>query len=183
MRFTGSAKTAVAGLALAALVASGAGATTAWADEGTEPPAETTACRFGTWPGADQGQPAGFQAGAAGGVYLWHTDSGWRLRLTHPGSEKVVFRGTITSASRIHGVARRTESRDVVVSPGTHRVGFRFTNYGHVDGVDFRMACGTGFAVNVTVNGRPLPADHVFLGADAHHPARVPFRIERHTGA
>lgn len=179
MVFTRRTKAAVGGLALAALVTIGSGAAPAGADESSEPAAETTGCTFGTWPAVAQGQPTGFTAGAAAGVYLWHSDAGWRLRVTHPGTDKIVFRGTVTSASTIHGVERRTESRDAVVSRNRHRIAFRFTNYGHIDGMDFRMACGAGFAVNVTVNGQPVAADHVFIGADAHHPGQVPFRVER----
>lgn len=180
MRGTRWAKTAVAGVAVATMLGTGLGAAPAGAAPSTaEPAADTTGCRHGTWPENVEGQPAGFGAGAPTGVYLWHTDAGWRLRVTHPGTAKVVFRGTITSGSRIQGVERRTESRDAVVSPGRNRVGFRFTNTGRVDGLDFRVACGRGFTVSVTVNGRKIPAGQVFIGADGHHPAQVPFRVER----
>ena len=180
MQRTRRARTTMGAMAVAALVATGAGAAPAEAAEGaTEPGAEAALCEAGAWPANAEGQPASFEAGAAEGVYLWHTDSGWRLRVTHPGTAKAVFRGTVRSASTIHAVARRTESRDAVVTRGRHRAAFRFANYGRIDGMDFRLGCGPGFAVNVTVNGRTLPADHVFIGADGHHPAQVPFRIER----
>lgn len=179
-KFSNMARAAVAGAAVAAVMAAAIGTAPAGAaptGTGPEPVAETAGCSFGTWPADAEGQPAGFQAGAAAGVYLWHTDGGWRLRVTHPGTDKVVFRGTITSTARIHGVERRTESRDAVIAPGPHRVGFRFTNYGRIDGLDFRMGCGAGFGVDVSVNGRRIPADHVFIGADGHHPAQVPLRV------
>lgn len=180
MQFTRKARTTMGAVAVAALVATGAGAAPAGAAEGaTEPAAEAAGCNAGMWPANVGGQPASFEAGAATGVYLWHTDAGWRLRVTHPGNDKVVFRGAVTSASTIHAVERRTESGDAVVTPGRRRVAFRFTNYGHIDGMDFRMACGPGFAVNVSVNGRTIPADQVFIGADGHHPDQAPFRVER----
>ena len=114
MRIANRARAAVVGMAVTAVLVTGAVATPAGAAPagGAEPAEETTGCRYGTWPANAEGQPAGFQAGAATGVYLWHTDHGWRLRVTHPGTDKVVFRGTITSAARIHGVERRTESED-----------------------------------------------------------------------
>ena len=144
MQISTRARAAVAGLAVAALVGSGAGAAAAGAEEAAEPAAESTGCRVGTWPAEAEGQPVAFQAGAAAGAYLWHSATGWHLRVTHPGSSKAVFRGTIASGARLHGVARRTEAADAVVTTGRHRIGFRFTNYGAVDGVDFRVGCGPG---------------------------------------
>lgn len=143
------------------------------------PASESSACRYGRWPADLNGQPASFAPGAATGLYLWHTETGWHMRVTHPGDDKVVFRGAITSASPLRAVERRTESRDVMVSVSRTKVSFRFTNHGKVDGIDFRVACGRGFSVNGTVNGERLTADQVFIGADGHHPPAVPFRIAR----
>ena len=178
MRCTRRARALVGGMLVSALLAT-AGTTPAGAAETTEPAAESTGCRYGTWPQHVNGQPAGFQAGTAAGIYLWHTDTGWHVRVTHPGDGKVVFRGTITSPSPIRAVERRTESSDAVVTVGRHKVGFRFANYGRIDGLDFRVACGAGFSVNGTVNGQPLSPDQVFIGAGANHPPQVPFRIAR----
>lgn len=56
---------------------------------------------------------------------------------------------------------------------------FRFNNYGYVDGLDFRMSCTRGFAMNATVDGQRVTPDHVFIGADGHHPPQVPFTVRR----
>lgn len=177
MTWSTKARMTVGGAVAAALLVTGtAGPASA---QTAEPAAESTGCRYGRWPAEVNGQPAGFGPGAAAGVYLWHTDTGWHLRVTHPGDDKMVFRGTITSASPLRAVQRRTESSDAVVTVGRTKVGFRFTNYGRVDGIDFRVSCGRGFSVNGTINGQPLTPDQVFIGADGHHPGSVPFRITR----
>jgi len=162
---------AIGGVAALTLVAGPAGA--------QEPASEAQGCKYGTWPAGAEGQPANFHAGSEGGVYIWHTSDGWRLRVTHPGHDRVEFKGTITTGGRIHQVERRTESNDVAVNKSRHKVAYRFANYGYVDGLDFHMSCTRGFAVNATVNGQRLPADHVFIGADGHHPSQVPFTVRR----
>src|SRR2546423_14595351 len=76
---------------LAVITASGAGATTA----------ATKKCDDGHWPASGQGRPSTLQDGASQGVYAWHDNDGWHLRVTHPGHDKVVFTGRIESSARI----------------------------------------------------------------------------------
>jgi len=55
----------------------------------------------------------------------------------------------------------------------------RFTNYGGLDGIDFRVRCGPGITVNATVDGVQVSPTRVFLGRFSAHPTSVPFAIER----
>lgn len=155
----------VGGLALIPL---GAGA--AHADGTAEPAAESSQCRFGHWPADAQGRPSALATGAAAGAYLWHGEDGWHLFVTHPGDDRRVFTGSITSESRIHDVARRTERNDSIVRKSAHRVTFSFQNYGRLDGVDFRMTCGRSFTVRVNAP--------IFVGHDAA-PHASPVTITR----
>ena len=59
--------------------------------------AATATCDEGRWPAAAQGAPVTYHAGARAGDYLWHNGTGWHLRVTHPGSRRVVFSGRIVS--------------------------------------------------------------------------------------
>ena len=52
----------------------------------TSPTTTTTTCDEGRWPLSAQGQPLTFKAGARAGDYIWHSSTGWHLRLTHPGT-------------------------------------------------------------------------------------------------
>ena len=45
----------------------------------------TTTCDEGRWPASAQGQPLAYHAGARAGDYLWHSGTGWHLRLHPPG--------------------------------------------------------------------------------------------------
>jgi hypothetical protein len=103
--------------------------------------------------------------------------------VTHPGTAKVVVSGTITATRDISHLTRvRLEPGDVAaVSPDGHTLTFRFTNFGHLDGVDFTAECS--HALRVAVKGastQQIRTKQIRLGAHRVHPTSVPFTIERH---
>jgi hypothetical protein len=136
-------------------------------------------CDNGHWPGVVQGRPSTLQDGAAEGVYVWHDDDGWHLQVTHPGHDKVVFTGRIQSATRMAATPRHDEKADVVLERGEKSVSFRFTNYGYIDGLDFRTACSPRLTFSFKVNGKKLPALKVFTGSANNHPKSDPFTLRR----
>ncbi len=143
---------------------------------GVSAPAQAaTTC--GSLPAQVQGSP-NVRPGQAGTTYLWHDVHGWKLRVTHPGTAKVVVSGTITATRDISHLTRvLLEPGDVAtVSPDGHTLAFRFTNVGHVDGVNFTAECS--HALRVTVKG--ASTQQIRLGAHRVHPTSVPFTIERH---
>jgi hypothetical protein len=146
----------------------------------TTAPTDENACTNGHWPAEMQGRPASLAPGAAAGVYLWHSENGWHLFVTHPGTDKAVFTGRIVSSGKIFGVARDTERRDrVKVTRSNKAIAFRFTNYGKLDGIHFRTRCAQKLTVTGSLNGHQLTPDQVFLGSGGVHPPTVPFTIER----
>jgi len=167
-----------ASLSLAAL---GLAASTASADTSTTTPeatADNASCASGHWPGWVDGRPVGVHPQGTQGVYMWHDGYGWHLRVTHKGTAKQVFEVKITAPSGLYGVERLTERGDVLVNDGTTLL-MRFTNYGGLDGIDFRVHCGPGITVNTTVDGVQVSPTRVFLGRFSAHPTSVPFAIER----
>jgi hypothetical protein len=145
-------------------------------NEGCLPPGHDDA-----WPGYVQGRPDSFAAGGLGGVYAWHDGDGWHVRVTHRTDEKAVFTGTIATRGKLtdaHAVA--LEGADTLkVGPNQHVMHFAFTNYGHIDGVDFRTACAPALDFSFQRGGREIPADRVFLGDHSAHPGGDPFPIAR----
>jgi hypothetical protein len=118
----------------------------------------TAACTGGAWPYAVQGAPA-FAAGGAAGVRLWHSATGWHLRVTHPGTYLVGFSGTIRANRPLRVTGYRLEAGDTfTVSADRLSVTYRFRNYGHLDGLDFTTACATRLGVGSRMNGVLLPA-------------------------
>ena len=65
-----------------------------------------------------------------------------------------------------------------IVNDGTTLL-MRFTNYGGLDGIDFRVHCGPGITVNANVDGVQVSPTRVFLGRFSAHPTSVPFAVER----
>lgn len=55
----------------------------------------------------------------------------------------------------------------------------RARNFGYLDGMSFRTACGRGIEVSGTIDGMPLSPAHVFVGHDRSHPAQFPVTIKR----
>jgi len=142
---------------------------------------QDTGCRVGPWDPAVQGAPAGFTGGQRAGDYLWHGPTGFHLRVTHRGDRRDVFVGFIRSDRPMAMRPVRLEGRDAAwLSADRRTLGFRFYDYGHIDGVDFVTACATSLTVaGLRIDGRPLPADRVYLGRYRQHPAQVPFTLTR----
>ena len=138
------------------------------------------ACPEGRWPATVQGQPTSLKAGAALGDYLWHDSKGWHLRVTHPGKAKVVFTGRIVSSAPLDAAPRKLEKKDTVTMTGDRKtVSFRFTNYGRIDGIDFRASCARKLTFALYANGRQLPSTRIVLGHHNRHPLSNPFAVER----
>lgn len=138
-------------------------------------PAQATTC--GTLPAPVQGSPS-VRGGQAGTTYLWHDGHGWHLRVTHPGSARVVVAGTLTASSGFRDLARvHLERGDAVaLSRDGRTLAFRMANVGHLDGFDVRAECSR--TVRVALRG--ASTQQVFLGAHRAHPTSVPFTVERH---
>ena len=133
------------------------------------------------WPASAQGRPDRFDAGDIGGVYLWHDDSGWHLRVTHATDDKSAFTGRIATSGHLVDVqAVGLEHNDSLrVGADGHSVVFRFENYGHIDGVDFHTRCAPSITLSFTRGAHRLPASRVFVGDHKTNPASDPFRIVR----
>jgi hypothetical protein len=144
--------------------------------------AATTTCDEGRWPARVQGQPATFAAGARAGDYLWHDASGWHLRVTHPGTAKVIFSGTITSNAALTVRGYRLETGDgITLSADKKTLTYRFANHGRVDGLDFRTACASRLWFKGSMAGAKLPVGRIWIGRAGHHPLQNPFVILRNS--
>src|SRR5581483_725061 len=180
----------VVGTATAAAAADGSGSSSSPSSSSSNAStSSSSACPNGAWPAEAEGAPAAFAAGAPAGAYIWHDADGWHLRVTHPGTDRVVFTGTVVANRKIEDHRILDEHNDRVRLNRRHDAfAFRLNNYGHIDGVDFRTACASvmrmTFAETVkTANGKvrthQLSPSDVYLGANGAHPTSVPFRVER----
>jgi hypothetical protein len=159
----------------AALVTTGAFALAPAAGATVDPSTCTTTER---WPAETNGRPAAHLESA--GVYVWHTATGWRLRVNDPGVDRAVFTGSIKVDGRILSVGRHLENRaEGVVNVGPQKAVFRFVNYGGVDGLNFVTKCSTTLTINVKRNGVTVGAADVHIGASGANPTAAPFTINR----
>jgi len=141
--------------------------------------AETQSCSTESWPAAANGRPAVHLD--AQGVYLWHTARGWRLRVNEPGADRAVFTGSVRVDGRVVAIGRHLENHGegVVTRTGAGAVGFRFVNYGGVDGLNLATRCSSKLVLRVSMNGHVVPPSRVFVGADGHHPSSLPTTVTR----
>jgi hypothetical protein len=112
-------------------------------------------------------------AHAAEGYYLGVKGSTWSLIVTHPGTGKVVFTGTVTlNAGAFRNLTPvQLESTDSAQASGK-TLTFRFVNFGDIDGVRFATSpANTKITFTLNVGGHPAAASQIFLGGTAAHPA------------
>jgi len=151
----------------------------------TGPAAATTAttattCTDGHWPAAVQGVPTLFHAGAPAGDYIWHDAYGWHLRVTHRGTTRAVFSGRIVSSAPMTARPVRLEGSDfIALSADRLTLTYRFTNYGAVDGLNFRTDCARRLTFAGSLNGTKLPISRIWVGRANHHPLQNPFVVTR----
>jgi hypothetical protein len=143
-------------------------------------------CSTGDLPAYVEGRPDTLAPGAARGDYVWHNDKGWNLAVTHPqasdqnAGDKVVFTGTVQTSKPIEFAEVRDEKNDTVALSGDRMtMTFRFTNYGHIDGVRFRVSCAKTVRFSLAADGHQLSPTQVSLGREGRHPSSTPFAIER----
>ena len=139
-----------------------------------------TTCEAGPWPASVQGVPATYHSGARAGDYIWHSSTGWHIRVTHVSSAKFVFSGKIVANAPMAVAPVRLEKGDVfVLSADKMTLTYRFANYGHVDGLDFRTSCATRLWFKGSMNGSLLPIGRIWIGRAGHHPLQNPFVVTR----
>lgn len=148
--------------------------------EGPTTSAPERDCNKDPWPTYVQGQPDGFEAGAALGDYIWHDRDGWHVRVTHRGNERVTFTGVVSADTAMRDHRVRDERNDrLVKSADGKSFAFEFQNYGYVDGVDFKTDCASTLRFSLKVDGRDVPLRAIRLGDQNANPDSDPFAVTR----
>ena len=142
--------------------------------------AATTTCDAGPWPASVQGVPLAYHSGARAGDYVWHSSTGWHIRVTHISSAKLTFTGRIVANAAMTVTPVRLEKGDVwALSADKKTVTYRFANYGNADGLDIKTACATRLAFKGSMSGSLLPIGRISIGRAGHHPLQNPFAVTR----
>jgi hypothetical protein len=176
LRLTVRRRTITAILAVSAL---GAGLIIPAATFATEPtPTTPTACPDTHWPASVQGVPSNWKSGGRAGDYIWHDRNGWHLRVTHHSHRKVVFSGRIVSSAPITVTGVKLEKTDwFKLSDDKLTLTYRFANYGHVDGLNFKTDCAQRLRISGSMAGKKLPIGRIWLGKHHVHPLSNPFVV------
>jgi hypothetical protein len=177
-RFKRIAAVSVAGIALVSGGVMAVAGTTVASGATSPPPCST---HDDAWPAYTQGVPAGIDPNTAAGVYMWHDGYGWHIRVTHHSDSLRTFSGQlITNGTFANVSAVKLEPGDTLAtSPNKHTISFLFTNYGHVDGLNFITHCSTSIYFAFQSDGHTVPPDKIIIGRNKVHPAGDPFTITR----
>ena len=166
-----------------ALVSGGVMAITGSAVASSPTPTTAPACTLhdDPWPAFTQGLPAGIDPTTAAGVYMWHDINGWHIRVTHHTDSLRTFSGQLITNGTFANVAPvQLEAGDTLAtSANKHTISFLFTNYGHVDGLNFMTHCSTAIQFAFQSDGHTVPPTNIIIGHGRVHPADDPFTIFR----
>jgi hypothetical protein len=121
----------------------------------------------GLWPASVTGtpQPA---AGAAEGYYLGVTGSTWTLKVTHPGTGKVLFTGKITiNTGKITSLTPISLGTGDSAQAKGRTLTFTITSHGQVNGFRFTTKQATSLTFTLKVNGNAATTSQLHLGPGA----------------
>ena len=113
---------------------------------------------------------------------MWH-DNGWHIRVTHKGSNKRTFAGSLVTQGAFTGVkpVQLEKSDSLKVSSDKHVITFLFKNYGLIDGVDFFTHCAPSITFSFQSDGSTSPPSKIDIGHNSVHPPTDPFLIARNS--
>lgn len=133
------------------------------------------------WPLRIQGWPLRLDNPGANGWFLWHDRDGLHIRTTTPAPKDHVFTAVLTTDGTFADVrkVRLEGADDIAVLQNGHVLVVKFHTYNGVDGVDFRIAGGSGLRLRLDEAGSLVPPSHIFMGRYGVHPADNPFGVRR----
>jgi hypothetical protein len=67
----------------------------------------------------------------------------------------------------------------MAVSPNHHTISFLFTNYGHIDGINFMTHCAPSINLAFQSDGNTVAPARITIGSHDTHPGHDPFTIYR----
>ena len=141
---------------------------------------EDDGCGAKAWPATVEGEPTTLKAGSRTYGFYWHDRQGWHIRVTHPGSRKWVFTGHVRANAELAVREVLDERRDIVkIDDDKMGFTFRFTNYGRLDGVNFRTDCATRMAIGLSTGGEHVSVRRIVLGHRNVHPTSNPVVVTR----
>lgn len=138
--------------------------------------ATASACPTTAWPVGASGRPS-FRKGPAG-VYVWIEKGVLRLAFeSDPGAPRV-YEGKVVANAPLTVKTVGAERRDQIKVAG-QQVSFSLRVGAAGDSFDVTAPCASSFSLEVTVDGTPIPASQVYLGATATPSVSMPAVIGR----
>jgi hypothetical protein len=136
-------------------------------------------CTTRAWNPTVLGQPSRLQAGAPTGAYIWTDGRAIHLRTYNNTNTPVRFSGTVSATVSMTTAKFYTEPDADSVSVGRTAASFSFSSAYDLDALRFDGRCVTKLTVRLFLNGQPLPASQIFIGANSINPTSSAFILSR----
>jgi hypothetical protein len=124
-------------------------------------------------------RPTAFEPGKSMGYFLWQDKEGLHLRTTSSGITHT-FSGTVRTDGRFEDVLGKYggSNEDYFdVSKSQNKITYHFTTSEEEEGIDFQLSYGSYVKFSLTLDGKPIDADMIFIGKDGWHPASHEFTL------
>jgi len=143
--------------------------------------ATTATADFAGWPLRIQGRPLRLDNPGANGWFFWHDRDGLHIRTTTPAPRDHVFTAVLATDGTFGDVdkVRLEGADDIARLDNGHVLVVRFHTYAGTDGVDFRIAGGSGLRLRLAEAGQRVPTSRIFMGRYGVHPGDNPFAVRR----
>ena len=128
------------------------------------------------------GRPSEYRPGHTVGYFIWRDADGFNFRSTS-NRHGHVFTGVLRTNGQFVDVrAIRDEAGDRLrVDSDSNEIRFHFrTTPNDADGFDFRIHGGNRLHLTLYIDGQPIPASAIHLGASNQHPQDHNFVLVRH---
>ena len=145
--------------------------------------AAATTCTTTAWPAVTIGKPS-IRPRTASGLYAWSEKSGWSVLVSGDPGRPQVFKGKVTVIAPVSSggvvvqpLSNEGASDDVTVQGNT--VLFEFKAGNGIDGFVLFAPCASQVTIEGTIDGVPMTAAQMFVGAGATPVTGVPFTATR----
>jgi hypothetical protein len=141
--------------------------------------AKAARCTTRVWNPTLLGAPSRLQAGAPTGAYVWTDGRAIHLRTYNNSNTPVRFSGTVSANTSMPTAKFYLEPDADSVSVGRSAASFSFSSAYDIDSLRFDGRCVRSVTIRLYLNGQPMPASQIFIGANNINPSTSAFVLTR----
>ena len=134
---------------------------------------------FAFWPHNIEREPTAFLQQHLEGYFIWHDSSGFHLKVATADGERHIFSGVIETDGRIENlmtIAFDPHDYSHLIDRDTLK--FRLTASDQILAIDFNLWYGHSVRFELSMDGRRIDVNNIYIGKDGWHPNSAAFFLE-----